>query len=684
MADCGLNILNRDCLSPEEEMEARRMAIIASKAEAKALERRQNKQQQKQNKILYSNTKHNTISNNKFNDRNNHLSGNKTKNNHKNKNKDKVIHFVSKRDRGEGRENILSSSSSSSSPLKRKQTEEFCHKVWMSDSVNKKPKTISPFANADTTVTTTSIYNNNIKNNNPMNMKKEFKSKLMNFDWDDEEDTFNNMSDENPLYNHHFIVSSSLTPSSSSSSSMPSSSNYIHWTKKKLYEMTNRDWRIFKEDFNITIQIPPTRKNEIRNFHKNINLFLPLRYWNESSLHNSLLKAISDCNYDTPTPIQRQTIPIGILGMDIIGISETGSGKTAAYIIPMLHYMLTKVTQCLLNQVASHGPLVLILAPTRELVLQIEKECIKFIKYTNYKTLSIVGGQSIQEQSYKLRNGIDIIIGTPGRLVDCLENNYLVLNQCKYMIIDEADRMLDMGFDKEMQIILNAIKENDHELNKKDIIMNMFSATMIPEVEHLAYNYLIEPCIIKIGDEKSGKNDRIEQKIYMITESKKRQKLLEILNSINFINNKIIIFVNLKKEVESLNIFCNYNNINNIGILHGGRSQNDRENTLDLFRNNNINILIATDVAGRGLDISGVNYVINYDMPKTIEIYCHRIGRTGRAGTVGIAISFVMTEGNDNGIIYPLIQYLSHTKSNIPSMLSRHPAAKQQVDDIMI
>jgi ATP-dependent RNA helicase DDX23/PRP28 len=212
----------------------------------------------------------------------------------------------------------------------------------------------------------------------------------------------------------------------------------MHWSEKKLDEMTERDWRIFREDFDIRVQAGRAT--------------LPLRYWEEAGFPTEILNAIKAVGYEKPSPIQRQAIPMGLAQRDIIGIAETGSGKTAAFAIPLLCYLLQLPPE-MIDRVEDDGPLAVVMAPTRELAMQIEEEFIKLAKYTPFRTICVVGGQSIEDQGFKLRKGVEVVIGTPGRMVDCLQSNYMVLNQCNYVVLDEADRMIDMGF--EPQVIIN-------------------------------------------------------------------------------------------------------------------------------------------------------------------------------------------------------------------------------------
>ncbi|KAL0586546.1 hypothetical protein ABG067_003720 [Albugo candida] len=471
-----------------------------------------------------------------------------------------------------------------------------------------------------------------------------------------------------------------------------------HWSEKSLEEMKERDWRIFREDFDITI--------------KGGRASHPLRNWKEASiLPEALFQAIQEMGFERPSPIQMQAIPIGLAKRDIIGIAETGSGKTAAFLIPIIAY-LYHLPPAMLERTGEQGPLALIMAPTRELALQIEQEAIKLCKHTQVgaihsqnriRTLSVVGGQSIEDQAFKLRQGVDIIIGTPGRLMDCMESHYLVLNQCNYVVLDEADRMIDMGFEPQVVSVLENMgsllkSENEEEMEQQLERANnaqefryrvtmMFSATMPTEVERLAKTFLRHPAIIKIGDEDSGKNKRIEQRVLFLNSGKKKTRLQHLLHETLSSSGqvrisrkekvvdgqKVMVFVNIKKECDVLGRYLAQEGFRTT-ILHGGKSQEQREESLRGFRQGFCDVLVATDVAGRGLDIPDVTHVVNYDLPSKIENYCHRIGRTGRAGKEGVAISFLTNE--DEEIMYDLKQYLISTNMPVPQELASHPMAK--------
>lgn len=446
-----------------------------------------------------------------------------------------------------------------------------------------------------------------------------------------------------------------------------------HWSEKALDQMTERDWRIFREDFSIS-----TKGGNIPN---------PLRSWKEMKVASELREVIQRVGYAEPTPIQRQAIPIGLQNRDIIGVAETGSGKTAAFLIPLLNWIqrLPKLERL---EDTEQGPYAIIMAPTRELAQQIEEETVKFGRPLGIKTVSLIGGLSREEQALKLRMGAEIVIGTPGRLNDVLENRYMVLNQCTYIVLDEADKMIDMGFEPEVNNILSYLPVTNEKPDTEDaeddskLLSNfatkhkyrqtvMFTATMPPAVERLARSYLRRPAIVYIGS--AGKpTERVEQIVYMVSEQEKRKKLLNILNE--GIDPPVIIFVNQKKGADML-----AKGLDKLGfsavVLHGGKGQEQREYALASLKSGQKEILVATDVAGRGIDIKDVSMVINYDMSKTIDDYVHRIGRTGRAGKSGIAVTFLTRE--DTTVYYDLKQLLMQSPvSTCPYELANHPDAQ--------
>ncbi|OLY80587.1 putative ATP-dependent RNA helicase DDX23 [Smittium mucronatum] len=447
-----------------------------------------------------------------------------------------------------------------------------------------------------------------------------------------------------------------------------------HWSEKPLSEMKERDWRIFKEDFNISC-----KGGSIPN---------PIRSWDETNLPKNILSVIKKVGYDVPTPIQRQAIPIGLQNRDIIGIAETGSGKTASFLIPMLVYImgLPKINESNMND----GPYSIILAPTRELALQIEQEALKFTKLLGFTCVSIVGGHSIDEQSFALRNGAEIIIATPGRLKDCIDRRIIVLNQTTYVVMDEADRMIDMGFEEDVNFILDALPSSQLKPDSQDAEnptkmlqshsgtplryrqTTMFSATMPPLVERLARKYLRRPAIVTIGTAGQAV-DTVDQRVEFISSvERKRIRLMELLSE-NY-TPPVIIFVNLKKTADSLSkLVSNEGHVS--VVLHGGKSQEQREAALAKLKSGDADLLIATDVAGRGIDVKDVSLVINFDMAKSIEDYTHRIGRTGRAGKQGTAITFLTNEDSD--VFYDLRKMIEKSPiSRCPMELIQHEASQ--------
>lgn len=427
--------------------------------------------------------------------------------------------------------------------------------------------------------------------------------------------------------------------------------------------MTERDWRILKEEFRISTKFGGRLPN-------------PIRFWNECNLPESLLRAIKEvAKYEEPSPIQRMAIPVGLTNRDCVGIAETGSGKTAAFVLPMLTYLLRQPPMSQAN--FEDGPYAIVLAPTRELAKQIEEETNKFATFIEIHAITIVGGISLDTQSVLLREGVECIIATPGRLNDCIDRRILVLNQCNYVVLDEADRMIDMGFEPQVLAIFEKMPtSNMRPLDESKVEENriyrqtfMFSATMPPAVERLTRQYLRNPVYITIGDPNATAAERVRQHIMWLPETQKRKKLMELLPSMQ---PPIMIFCNQKKNADTLSKFLRSQNISAIS-LHGGKSQENREYSLKQFRDKEIDVLVCTNVAGRGIDVEGVQHVVNYDMPNNIQDYCHRIGRTGRAGNEGVATSFLTKDDTD--IMYELKKMLLKTNNVVPNELMQHEAA---------
>jgi len=443
-----------------------------------------------------------------------------------------------------------------------------------------------------------------------------------------------------------------------------------HWSEKELWQMRERDWRIFKEDFNIS-----AKGGAIPN---------PMRRWDESGLPKRLLDIVDAVGYTEPSAVQRAAIPIALQSRDLIGVAVTGSGKTAAFLLPLLVYISDLPP---LNEITKNdGPYAIILAPTRELAQQIELEAKKFATPLGFTCVSLVGGHAIEEQAYNMRDGAEIIIATPGRLVDCIERRMLVLSQCCYIIMDEADRMIDMGFEEPVNKILDALPVSNEKPDTDDAEdatamkeykyrqTMMYTATMPVAVERIARKYLRRPAIVTIGNVGEAV-DTVEQRVeFCYGEDKRKKRLAEILGSRQFAP-PIIVFVNIKRNCDAV-----ARDIQRMGYsavtLHGSKTQDQREAALASLREGRTEVLVATDLAGRGIDVPDVSLVINFNMATNIESYTHRIGRTGRAGKSGVAITFLGAEDTD--VLYDLRKMIQGSSiSKLPDELRKHEAAQQ-------
>ena len=445
-----------------------------------------------------------------------------------------------------------------------------------------------------------------------------------------------------------------------------------HWSEKSAEEMTERDWRIFREDHNIT-----TRGGRLPT---------PMRSWSEAAMPSEIVRAIQKVGYDKPSPIQMASIPIGLLKRDVIGIAETGSGKTCAFVVPMLAYImeLPRMT----DEVATRGPYALVMAPTRELAQQIEEETVKFAHFLDYRVASVVGGQDIEQQGFKLRKGCEIVIGTPGRVIDVLERRYTVFQQCNYIVLDEADRMIDMGFEPQVNAVMESMSADSlkpleeaesldaaaadgaADLGTKYRMTYMFSATMPPSVERLARKYLRNPAVVTIGS--AGKSSDLIKQVVRWTTKQQKPRDLELTLS-QFPDTQAIVFVNAKRSVDA--VCASVAKLGySVASLHGGKSQDAREEALRGFKAGECDVLVATDVAGRGIDVKNIDLVVNYELPFSIENYTHRIGRTGRAGRAGTAVAFLTAEDTD--IMYDLKALLKSSNNAVPPELERHEASR--------
>jgi ATP-dependent RNA helicase RhlE len=336
-------------------------------------------------------------------------------------------------------------------------------------------------------------------------------------------------------------------------------------------------------------------------------------------LSPTVLHAVADAGYTTPTPIQREAIPIALKGRDIMGLAQTGTGKTAAFTLPIVDRLL-------------EGPRrtrALILTPTRELCLQVEESVRKYSRHAELDVIAVFGGVAYEPQERALRDGVDVVVATPGRLIDHIEKGNVWLDDLEVLVLDEADRMLDMGFAPQINRVVSSVPRYRQTL--------LFSATMPPEVEALARKYLRKPVVVQVG-QRSAAASTVKHYVYPVPQGKKAALLAELLKEEAL--DSVLVFTRTKHGADRVE-----RHLTDAGIecvaMHADRSQKERMQALDDFRAGRIRVLVATDIAQRGLDISHITHVVNYDVPQQAEDYVHRIGRTGRAAREGDAYTFM-------------------------------------------
>jgi superfamily II DNA/RNA helicase len=352
---------------------------------------------------------------------------------------------------------------------------------------------------------------------------------------------------------------------------------------------------------------------------------LPAISFADLGLSDPILKAVADTGYTTPTPIQSQAIPHVLMMRDVIGIAQTGTGKTASFTLPMIEILQN-------GRSKARMPRALVLSPTRELSAQIQENFARYTKYTNLTSALLVGGDNMQEQTAILERGVDVLIATPGRLLDLFGRGALLMNAVKILVIDEADRMLDMGFIPDLEKIVGLLPPMRQTL--------MFTATMSSSIEKIASKFLSNPKQVTVSRPSSA-SQNITQQIVHTTDRQKNHDLLALLQKHN--GKSCLIFCNRKVDVDKVERILRQQKMASVSI-HGDMAQSKRYENLNAFKSGQANIIVCSDVAARGLDIPDVALVINYDLPFNAEDYVHRIGRTGRAGKSGEAIALVVPD----------------------------------------
>jgi len=350
------------------------------------------------------------------------------------------------------------------------------------------------------------------------------------------------------------------------------------------------------------------------------------------SLAEPLARAVAEMGYESMTPIQAQAIPVVLTGRDVMGAAQTGTGKTAAFSLPLLQRLLKHENAS--TSPARHPVRALVLLPTRELADQVAQQVKLYAKHTNLRSTVVFGGMDMKPQTAELKRGVEVLVATPGRLLDHIEAKNAVLNQVEYVVLDEADRMLDIGFLPDLQRILSYLPKQRTTL--------LFSATFSPEIKRLANSYLHEPVTIEVS-RPNTEASTVEQHFYNVVDDDKRRAVKQIVRQRGI--TQAFVFVNSKLGCARLARSLEREGMRTTA-LHGDKSQDERLKALDAFKKGEVDLLVATDVAARGLDIKDVPAVFNFDVPFNAEDYIHRVGRTGRAGASGLAVTLVSPSDN--------------------------------------
>ena len=379
--------------------------------------------------------------------------------------------------------------------------------------------------------------------------------------------------------------------------------------------------------------------------------------FDELNIIEPILQALKKKGYVTPSPIQEQTIPLLLEGKDVIGIAQTGTGKTAAFVVPVLQ-KLHEMT----DGPRGKNPKALVLAPTRELAAQISESFNDYGKFLNLKHLAVYGGVGIGPQIRALSHGVDILIATPGRLMDLMNQGKVSLRDVEFFVLDEADRMLDMGFVRDIKKIASSLSVDRQNL--------FFSATMSNAVEKLALDFLKNPVRIDITPECVAV-DKIEQCVFFIDQKNKLELLIDLIKQQDM--NKVLVFVGMKYRADKIVRALDQAGVKSEAI-HGNKSQYQRDRALNNFKSGKAKVLVATDIAARGIDVKNIGHVINFDLPNEPENYVHRIGRTARAGKDGVAYSFCAAEDRNflNQIERTIKKKIEHVDHKYHSLVAKN------------
>src|SRR6201991_3059762 len=381
-------------------------------------------------------------------------------------------------------------------------------------------------------------------------------------------------------------------------------------------------------------------------------------------LDAKLIRAVADQGYAFMTPIQAKAIPLVLQGRDVMGAAQTGTGKTAAFSIPLLQKMMRHETASV--SPARHPVRALVLAPTRELADQVAQNIKAYAKHSNLRVAVVFGGIDMKPQTLELKGGVEVLIATPGRLLDHIEAKNCVLNQVEYVVLDEADRMLDIGFLPDLQRILSYLPKQRQTL--------LFSATFSPEIRRLAQSYLQDPITVEVA-RPNATATKVEQHFYSVATDAKRRAVMKMLKERSI--TQALVFVNSKLGCARLARSFERDGMRT-SALHGDKSQDERLKALEAFKRGEVDVLVATDVAARGLDIVDLPAVFNFDVPFNAEDYVHRIGRTGRAGASGLAVTLVSP--SDTRLIADIEKLIKRTIDLEPIELDDAPPPREYRD----
>src|SRR6201991_1632166 len=382
------------------------------------------------------------------------------------------------------------------------------------------------------------------------------------------------------------------------------------------------------------------------------------------SLDDKLLRAVATQGYETMTPIQAKAIPIVLAGRDVMGAAQTGTGKTAAFSLPLLHKMLPHENTSMWP--ARHPVRALVITPTRELADQVADNIKGYASHSKLRVAVVFGGIDMKPQTLELKQGVEVLVATPGRLLDHIEAKNCVLNQVEYVVLDEADRMLDIGFLPDLQRILSYLPKQRQTL--------LFSATFSPEIKRLAQSYLQDPVTVEVA-RANATATKVEQHFYSVATDAKRRAVMKMLKERSI--TQALVFVNSKLGCARLARSFERDGLRT-NALHGDKSQDERLKALEAFKRGEVDVLVATDVAARGLDIVDLPAVFNFDVPFNAEDYVHRIGRTGRAGASGLAVTLVSP--SDTRLIADIEKLIKRTIDLEPIELDDAPPPREYRD----